>query len=267
MTVLNTSGMRREWGPGCYSGPMVVINLHGTGRISVRPEVVDAWRAFNACLVKHGYETERHHTGAYNCRPITGGTGISPHGLGLPADINWQRNPYGKKLVTDMPAALVRDILAIRTVDGHRVFDWGGNWVSVKDAMHYDIVNTRAHLARGIDPRTVPGGSATPRPPAAQRPVPVRQQVPGTWRNGDSGEGVRFTQAMVNITRSMHKGPSLVTDGLFGNQTEGAVRAFQTFANAMHRLAGGKGITVDGITGKQTNGAIAFWVPIALKGG
>lgn len=171
MSILNTSQLRAAWAPAC-TGPWTRIALYGEGSISVRPACADAFRALNACLVAHGYRTRRGDTGAFNCRRITGGTGYSLHAYGIAADINWTTNPYGPRLVTDMPAAMRTAIKALRTRSGRQVFGWGGDYRSNKDAMHWEVVCSPADMATGVDPATVPGTVVEPTDPNAGR----------TWR-------------------------------------------------------------------------------------
>ena len=163
MGILGTGALRADWAPPC-TGPWARISLNGTGKISVRPATVDAWLALNACLVAHGYGTRAGDTGAYNCRPITGGSGYSLHAYGIAGDINWSTNPYGPVLHTDMPRAMVDAILAIRTNDGAQVFGWGGNYRGNKDPMHYEVVCTPQQLARGI--AAAIGSTPLPPPPS-----------------------------------------------------------------------------------------------------
>ena len=262
-----TGRLRGQYAPPC-SNDRTVLNLHGAGRISIRNVTIDAFRALNACLVKHRYSTRRADTGAFNCRRITGGSGYSLHAYGIAADLNWSTNPYGRRLVTDMPGAMVRDIKAIRTNNGKTVFRWGGDYSTNKDAMHYEVICPPADLRSGINPRTVPGAS-TP-PSSGGRPVPsTRQQRAGTWRKGDQGAGVHFMQAMINIMidAGQVKSSKLVVDGFYGDKTVAAVRSVQTFGRAMQQIASGRSsISVDGIAGPQTFNIIKFWVPVALKG-
>lgn len=145
-----TTQLRNWWAPAC-TGPFSLVELFGDGRVSVRPAIVPAVRALDACLQKHNYRTRRADTGAYNCRRITGGTGYSLHAYGIALDINWQSNPYGPRLVTNMPAAMIRDIKAIRTRNGQQVWRWGGDYSGNKDAMHFEIVCHPTDLATGID--------------------------------------------------------------------------------------------------------------------
>ena len=147
---LSTSQLREAWAPPCNAGGFVTIALHGAGRVTVDPRCVDAVQRLNECLVDWDYRTRSGDTGAYNCRQITGGSGYSLHAYGIALDINWQTNPYGPTLITDMPRGMVDEITALRTNNGKRVWEWGGSWSGNKDAMHYEIDCSPADLATGI---------------------------------------------------------------------------------------------------------------------
>lgn len=176
--MLTTTQLRKAWGPPCQSASTrVTIPLNGEGRITVDRRTEAAYRALNACLVAHGYRTRRNDTGAYNCRRITGGSGYSLHAYSIAADLNWSSNPYGRRLVTDMPPAMRAAIKAIRTRNGKQVFGWGGDYRTNKDAMHFEVVCSPADLATGIDPRTVPG----------YKPTPAPAPNPGKWRQFAKG--------------------------------------------------------------------------------
>lgn len=169
-----TSQLRNLWAPRC-KGPWVRISLHGAGKVTVLPAIKDAVLALNQVLKAWDYRTRAHDTGAYNCRKSANGN-WSLHAYGIAIDLNWSTNPYGKKLITDMPRGMVNDILAIRTNNGKRVWGWGGNWRGNKDAMHYEIICSPRDIATGINPRTVRGGSALP--PAAPAPKPAPKPKP-----------------------------------------------------------------------------------------
>lgn len=149
---LTTSQLRSVWGPACNVRLERYAFRAGAGVVSVDARIVDAVRALDACLLAHRYATRAADTGAFVCRQITGGTGYSLHAYGIAIDINWQTNPYSaaNRLVTDMPAAMVADITAMRTATDAPVWGWGGNYRTVKDAMHFEIVCTPADLATGI---------------------------------------------------------------------------------------------------------------------
>lgn len=55
---------------------------------------------------------------------------LSIHSYGAAFDVNWDKNPMGSKLITDLPEPFVRAFTDAGWV-------WGGNWKSVKDAMHF----------------------------------------------------------------------------------------------------------------------------------
>jgi len=90
---------------------------------------------------------------AFNCRAMTGGTGLSAHAQGLAIDINPAQNPYVKGAKTepasatalDQPAerAAAKDIGLIRpdgpvvAIFGKHGWKWGGTWTSLKDYQHF----------------------------------------------------------------------------------------------------------------------------------
>lgn len=160
--MTTTATLRNWWHPPCKTKGDVLV---------------EAYEALDHCLRQHDYAPRKIDTGAYNCRRITGGTGYSLHAYApgppftfwngtrvttaLAVDLNWQTNPYGRTLITDMPRAMVADIKAIRTRNGRQVWRWGGDYRGNRDAMHYEVVCSPADLATGIDPRSLP---TTPNP-------------------------------------------------------------------------------------------------------
>jgi hypothetical protein len=131
-----------------------------------------AYQALDDVMKAWQYRPRAGVTGAASCRPITGGTGYSLHAyfdgerfafwsgatvtMAVAVDVNWDRNPYGPRLVTDMPRGMIDAILAIRTHDGLQVWGWGGLYAGNKDAMHFELHVTPAQLARGIQPTGAP---------------------------------------------------------------------------------------------------------------
>ena len=55
---------------------------------------------------------------------------LSTHSWGCAFDVNWDKNPVANTLITDLPP----DWRAAFTEQG---WDWGGNWKSMKDSMHF----------------------------------------------------------------------------------------------------------------------------------
>lgn len=147
-------------------------------QVTNRVGALEAWQAFDEWLRAFDYAARPGDTAFRNCRRITGGTGYSLHayffngviafwnwvrdglgrsiGIGLACDVNWRSNPYGPRLVTDMPRAMVDGICAIRTNSGAVVFRSGVYYSGNKDPMHYEIVASPAELATGIDLATLP---------------------------------------------------------------------------------------------------------------
>jgi hypothetical protein len=74
--------------------------------------------------------------GGYNDRDATGQPGVkSIHAHGAAIDINPGANPFGSKLITDMPPEIGQIAASLG-------LGWGGNWKSVKDAMHFSAARS-----------------------------------------------------------------------------------------------------------------------------
>lgn len=199
-----------------------------------------------------------------NCRKITGGTGYSLHAYGIALDICWNTNPYGPVLKTDMPPAMVDEILAIRTNNGQQVWGWGGNYRGNKDAMHFEIVCTPGDIRTGIGGG--PGVSTPiPAPPVDQATIDMFRAIQisidyarlyaqyNNFKKGDGGAGtenlgagVTLIQTALNKFSLTLKGHELLCavtpSGVFDQRTEDCVKFFQV----AHQLPG-TGI-VDGAT-------------------
>lgn len=172
----STAELRDLWKEyECKAERMVVIPF-GPDRIRVAPPTTDAWEALADVLAGHGYLIDITTTDSYNCRATKAGTGRSLHSFGIALDVNWEKNPYrdhaGERAVrfsdkdsqverqedvrlgvadTDMEPAMIADVAKILTRSGTRVFEWGGNWKTVKDCMHFEIDVSPDELADGLD--------------------------------------------------------------------------------------------------------------------
>jgi len=173
--------MRKAWAEyECQPERMVRIDF-GPDTIRVAPPTADAWMALEHVLAAHRYDIRIEDTDSYNCRDMKSGQSKSLHAYGIALDINWKTNPYidhagqrkprfsdnaeqGERAQdvrlgradTDMTRDMVDAALAIKTVEGKQVFGWGGDWRSIKDAMHFQIEATPEDLGKGIDWSTVP---------------------------------------------------------------------------------------------------------------
>lgn len=88
-------------------------------------------------------------TGAFVCRPTTGGTSYSQHAYGLAIDVNTFQNPYqnGDVVLPELassyldrswvrPGMIPADgpvVAAFRDIG----WEWGGSWSSLKDFQHF----------------------------------------------------------------------------------------------------------------------------------
>jgi hypothetical protein len=155
--MLNQTQQAIAWGPAC-SGKKATVSLFGTGKATVRSSLIEAASALNNCLIYWNYRTIYAQTGAFNCRKKRGSSGWSNHSYATAIDINWQRNLFSSRLVSDMPRAMIEAICRIRTNNGKQVWNWGGYWSGTKDAMHFEVVCRPSDIATGINWSTVPNG-------------------------------------------------------------------------------------------------------------
>lgn len=237
----STASLRALWGPACSPGRMVRLPLWccSGASITVDSRTVAAWRTFDAIAKKHNYRFRPADTGAYVCRAITGGSGYSLHAYGIAADFNWQSNPYFPYPVSqaghcDIPNAMLADIRAVQTNNGAWVFDWGGDWSSIKDFMHFQISASPAELATGIK---------------ASGPTMLTQQEKLYWWlwAGEQAKKKPFLEVgsesnprNVEHIKVAQKALGLPQTGTFGAGTYEKVKAFQTFLKFKPRRGYGK---------------------------
>lgn len=90
-------------------------------------------------------------TGAFNCRPVTGGSSYSQHAYGLAIDVNPFQNPYSKGdvVLPELASAYLdrswkRPGMILPGDQVIRAFasvgwEWGGAWHSLKDRQHFSL--------------------------------------------------------------------------------------------------------------------------------
>lgn len=234
MATRGTNSWRYEaWGDPCEITTVAAAIYEGGPRAQIHAAILEAYCLLGAVFVKHGYVVRR--IGCYNCRKITGGSSFSSHAWGISVDVNDDTNPYRlDRLVTDMPAAMIADVVAIRTKDGVQVWRWGGDWDgdpntenSNYDSMHFEIIASKAELKAGFH------ALAPTRADVADAPPPVR-----AWpkvQHGSDGPAVLMLQSLLGLERTSGAGH-------FGPRTEAAVRAYQR----------SRGLLDDGIVGLAT---------------
>lgn len=98
-------------------------------KVQVHSAAAEAFKGFLDDLIGSGYNIKS--VGGYNVRRKVSGGSLSEHAFGNAIDINPTQNPYGKKLITDMP----KNISEMAAKWG---LSWGGDWKSIKDAMHFE---------------------------------------------------------------------------------------------------------------------------------
>jgi D-alanyl-D-alanine carboxypeptidase/Bacterial SH3 domain len=215
--VLSVPQLRAAWREfECAPSRLVKIPF-GPDEIKVAPPTVEAWQALWKVLEAHGYNVRPGDTDSYSCRGNASGTGKSLHSFGIALDINWDSNPWidhpGVRAVrhsdkpdqdtrardvaagradTDMTAAMVADVRAIRTKAGEPVFVWGGGWNSVKDCMHFEIDVSPEDLAVGIDWSTVRAGAPVPDPNAVTPAAQPHRVIARNGVNLREGPGATF---------------------------------------------------------------------------
>lgn len=107
----------------------LLIRLHKL----VMPRFLEAMAA--AVAAAPGYEVRM--LGGYCARqmktldPAKQATApLSRHANGCAFDINWDTNAFAYRLITDIPEAFIGAFI-------DHGWEWGGNWIHSKDAMHF----------------------------------------------------------------------------------------------------------------------------------
>jgi hypothetical protein len=205
---MSTQALRQAWASArCNEAEMVTLDFLGR-RTPVNRLTRDAFAALARALDGTGYRASS--AWCYNCRKIRNSENYSLHAYGLAMDIDPSCNPHrvGYRAPARFSARATQsercaDVRAnradtnftpeqiaaagdIRTVDGLRVFSWGGHWRRSPDAMHFQIDVTPAELARGL-------AHSAGAPGSAFRPIPLEWEaangsVPEPFRGGPSGE-------------------------------------------------------------------------------
>lgn len=122
-------GHSHEHGKTSGGGKLVPVKTPSGKTAMVSEQHAEQFQGFLTDLEGQGYKVKS--LGGYaNRQNVNNPNRKSEHAHGNAIDINPAQNPNGKTLITDMPANI--NDLAKKWGLG-----WGGNWKSVKDAMHF----------------------------------------------------------------------------------------------------------------------------------
>lgn len=213
----------------------------------VHPYSRDAWRAFDTVLRHHSFSANS--VWAYVCRIITGGRGYSLHAYGIATDVDPSLNRYYTGYPrfdwakTTFTREMVDALYRIKTMDGKRLFMWGGYWISIKDYMHWELDVSPTSLATGIDWSTVDG---------------YGMEEIEMLKKGDSGPAVGVFQDALMLWEPTALPEHGADDG-FGDETVEWVKKYQEAAE----------IPVTGMIGDVTGPLLGRYVakiPAGLDG-
>lgn len=175
------------------------------------------------------------------CGVFTGTNSMpnSNHNSGTALDYNWNKHPFHAWGTWGANRGKVDKIIT----DFRGTIEFGGNWTSPRDEMHFELHYGEGHagtealaneLRDGLWGIFGPGTDPTPGP-----------ELPGGddyLDLGDSGQAVLDLQRGLNRVFPKYPTTPVAEDGDFGPLTEAAVKEFQERA----------GLDVDGIVGPLT---------------
>jgi hypothetical protein len=178
-----------QGGQGLKGTPKLSTIRSKSGKsTSVNSEYAQRFQSLIDYLDSVGYEINS--LGGYVDRDVRGKPGVkSVHAHGGAIDINPGANPMGGQLITDMP----ENISAIAKQLG---LGWGGNWASVKDAMHFSVASNE-----GGDIKLSDGGVATG--PNGGYPATLHGEEAVIPLNNGGGNFVKMFEAMAEGNSKM----------------------------------------------------------------
>jgi hypothetical protein len=176
-------------GQGLKGTPKLVSVRSKTGKSAeVNAEYAPRFQSLIDYLDSIGYEINS--LGGYVNRDVRGRPGVkSVHAHGAAIDINPGSNPMGGQLITDMP----ENISAIAKGLG---LGWGGNWASIKDAMHFSVAANE-----GGDIKLSEGGVAVG--PNSGYPATLHGEEAVIPLNNGGGNFVKLFESMADSNSRM----------------------------------------------------------------
>lgn len=175
--------------------------------------------------------------------------GNSNHLAGTAMDLNWNQHAFRVSFSGFNNAEIQNTRRLLNDFRG--CVWWGQDWISPKDAMHFQLnypegdarINALAtDLRNGLWGIWAPGQAPMPGPAA-----PLGGDTSGMLMLGSTGQRVKVLQTGFNKVFPSYAGLPLVVDGDFGPFTDHAVKEFQARV----------GLIADGIVGPNTLAQLA----------
>jgi hypothetical protein len=176
-------------GQGIKTKPALTSVRSKTGKSAqVNAEFAPRFQGIIDYLDSVGYKI--YSLGGFVDRDVRGKPGVkSVHAHGGAIDINPAENPLGPNLVTDMP----ENVSAIAKKLG---LGWGGNWTSVKDAMHFSVAKHE-----GGEIKLSEGGVAVG--PNSGYPATLHGEEAVIPLNNNGGNFVKLFESMADSNAKM----------------------------------------------------------------
>ena len=160
----------------------------------------------------------------------------SNHNSGTALDYNWNKHPFHAWGTWGANRPKVDKIIA----DFRGTIEFGGNWTSPRDEMHFELHYGEDHAGAIALAKELDNGLWNIFKPGAP-PTPGVNN-PDYLEIGDQGVEVERLQGWLNYTFPKYRTTPVDVDAIFGPMTEAAVKEFQERA----------AIDVDGIVGPIT---------------
>jgi D-alanyl-D-alanine carboxypeptidase len=122
-------------GPWPFNSLIVLHNVCGTGHSVQLHHLVAPWfeESLRAAMsAAPGYPVQMLGGFCARHKMHDPSRDLSVHSWGVAWDVNWNKNPVGKPLRTDIPLSFVSALTS-------RGWVWGGSWVNEPDPMHFQF--------------------------------------------------------------------------------------------------------------------------------
>ena len=152
LTAEVLAAAEHPWDPACDVDLLATLELTSGASVMVREHAKEAFEIVDRIMTTYAYGFRSDEVSGYDCRTANGSDDLDSHAYGIAVDYNHTTNPASQEQPpnTDMPDPMVADILALRTVNGSPIFQWGGDWTNPVP-MHFEVAVSPEELDSGID--------------------------------------------------------------------------------------------------------------------